>query len=333
MEGEKMELNELFGFDLPENLSIVDSYAKAESKLRGYSKIMCSISGGADSDIMIDILTKLDKQKRIHYVWFDTGIEYQATKDHLETLEKKYGITIERIKPKIPIPLSCRKYGVPFMSKYASQMISRLQKHGFKWENRPYEELVKKFPRCVSGLKWWCNWYEGGKKSQFNIARFSYLKEFMIQNPPTFAISDKCCYNAKKNVAKHYKKENEIQLSIFGVRKAEGGIRMAAYKNCFTADVNGCDEYRPLFWYSDADRKEYEDFFGVCHSRCYEEYGMKRTGCAGCPFGSKFESDLETMKQHEPLLYKAATKIFGDSYEYTRKYRKFKDKCKNGNLT
>ena len=34
------------------------------------------------------------------------------------------------------------------------------------------------------------------------------------------------------------------------------------------------------------------------------------------------------VKQHEPKLYAAACKIFGPSYEYTRKYRKFKEAYK-----
>ena len=52
---------------------------------------------------------------------------------------------------------------------------------------------------------------------------------------------------------------------------------------------------------------------------------MDRTGCAGCPFGRDFEKELEIIKKYEPQLYKAVTNIFGDSYEYTRKYRKFKE--------
>ena len=64
-------------------------------------RAMVSISGGADSDMMLDMLMALDPAKNypnseIHYVWFDTGIEYTATKQHLKALEEKYGIAIER---------------------------------------------------------------------------------------------------------------------------------------------------------------------------------------------------------------------------------------------
>ena len=80
-----------------DNLIISDAFTKADSVLnhKDYKNIACSVSGGADSDIMIDICEKI-KPHGVHYVWFDTGIEYQATKEHLKYLEEHYGITIER---------------------------------------------------------------------------------------------------------------------------------------------------------------------------------------------------------------------------------------------
>ena len=60
-------------------------------------------------------------------------------------------------------------------------------------------------------------------------------------------------------------------------------------------------------------------------------YGLSRTGCAGCPFGRDFEFELEVIKHYEPKLYKAVNYIFGDSYEYTRKYREFRKKMEENN--
>lgn len=60
---------------------------------------------------------------------------------------------------------------------------------------------------------------------------------------------------------------------------------------------------------------------------------MKRTGCVGCPYSPKVMEELEIIRKFEPALYTAAQHIFGDSYEYTRKYREFqkmmKQKTKN----
>ena len=115
-------------------------------------------------------------------------------------------------------------------------------------------------------------------------------------------------------------------MNIYGVRKAEGGARAQAYKSCFDEYTNGCDNYRPLFYYKDGDRYEYELVFDVVHSKCYTEYGLDRTGCAGCPFGKDFELELEIIEQFEPKLFKAANNIFSNSYSYTRAYRKFRNK-------
>ena len=106
---------------------------------------------------MLDICTKCDKDNKIEYVWFDTGLEYQATKDHLKYLEEKYGIKIKPYKAIKPIPLSCKKYGQPFLSKQVSEYIKRLQGHNFKWEDKSFEELYQEYPKCKAALLWWCN--------------------------------------------------------------------------------------------------------------------------------------------------------------------------------
>lgn len=126
----------------------------------------------------------------------------------------------------------------------------------------------------------------------------------------------------KKNVAKNFHKNNEIDLNIYGVRKAEGGIRAGAYKTCFSVSENKTDDYRPIFWYKDGTKIEYETKFKIKHSDCYTKYGFKRTGCC-CPYGRELEQELKATELYEPLLYKAVNNVFKNSYEYTRKYREF----------
>ena len=117
------------------NAEVLNSFVKAEREIERHNTILCSVSGGADSDIVVDMLTKLDDSHKIVYVWFDTGMEYAATKEHLDYLESRYGITIRRESAIIPIPSSCKRYGQPFLSKYVSDMIERLQRHNFQWED------------------------------------------------------------------------------------------------------------------------------------------------------------------------------------------------------
>ena len=197
----------------PVTEEIRNAIIKAWSKIHGYGgektgvpsftpyhKIMVAVSGGADSDIVVDLIERIGHPfSEVHYVFYDTGLEFQATKEHLVYLEKKYGIIIEREKAEIPIPLGIKKYGCPFLSKRVSDYIHRLQKHGFKWEDKPFDELYKEYPKCKTALNWWCNNF--GENSRMNIKQNKWLKEFMIENPPDFLISDGCCKGAKKLTA------------------------------------------------------------------------------------------------------------------------------------
>ena len=319
------------------NLKVFEALIKADNIINRaeYKTILCSISGGADSDIVLDICHKVDRDKKIKYVWFNTGLEYEATKNHLNYLEEKYNIKIERERAIQPIPLTCKKSGQPFLNKYVSNIINRLQKVDFKWEDRPYEELLKEYPTQASAIKWWCNKYteiNGFEKvSRFDIGYNKWLKEFMIQNPPAFAIDNKCCKYAKKDVGHVLEKKYDADLSIIGVRQLEGGIRALAYKNCFSNNDDGIDQFRPVFWFSDDDKKYYEDFFEVIHSDCYTKYGFKRTGCAGCPYNRELDQDMKITKKFEPKLYNAMNNIFRDSYEYTKKYREFYNEMERKN--
>lgn len=316
---------------LPKNNTIINNFIKAFWIINNnaYKKIICTVSGGSDSDVMMDICVRCDVDNKIDYVWFDTGLEYQATKDHLKYLEEKYGVNIIRYRAIKPIPLSCKQYGQPFMSKQVSEFIQRLQRHNFKFEDKSFDELYAEYPKCKSALQWWCN---RNKTYSFNISGHKYLKEFLIAKPPTFNISNKCCKYAKKDVVHKAISENGYDLNIYGVRKAEGGARAKAYKNCFDKNDDASDNYRPLFFYKDDDKIEYELAFDVIHSKCYTEYGLDRTGCAGCPFGKDFEFELDVIEKFEPKLYRAANKIFGDSYEYTRKYREFRKNMDEQNI-
>lgn len=313
----KISLAELLE-NVPCNKIIGDNLIKAYKIVccSGYEKIACSVSGGSDSDIMIDILTKM--RDDIDFIWFDTGMEYEATKEHLDYLDDKYKIKIERIRGTKPIPISCKEYGQPFLSKVVSEYMNRLQSHNFEWEDKPFDELYKKYPNCKSALRWWCNC----QIPSHNIKNNIYLKQFVMENKPYFKISCRCCDYAKKNPAHKLISERKYELKIVGVRKAEGGARSAAYKSCFDNE-NECANYRPLFWYTNADKQEYQAFYEVVNSRCYTEYGLTRTGCVGCPYGRNLEFELEVMEKFEPNLYKAACNVFKDSYEYTRRYREF----------
>ena len=314
------------------NLAIADAAMKCEAVFSGHDKAFVGISGGADSDIVIDICERVRKEQPIElkYSFYNTGIEYDATKRHLDYLEQRYDVKIQRLRALESVPVCCHKYGQPFASKYISMMIQRLQKIGFDWDGSDsYDELWEKYGKCRSGLRWWTNDFGNtGRPCKFDIGYRRHLKEFMTENPPWFRISPKCCEYAKKRTAERSIRESGCDLSVIGIRKSEGGAR-AIQNKCFDRGAHGeIDTYRPIFWFTDADRIAYEELFGIVHSDCYTKWGFKRTGCVGCPFSRNLESDMETTEQFEPRIHKAACKVFADSYEYTRMFNEFKTQRK-----
>lgn len=311
--------------------TIQNAYYKARTILSVYDTVEVSLSGGSDSDVMLDLLYNIAKDRgwkdKYKYVFFDTGIEYEATKRHLDYLEQRYGITIDRVRSNVPVPLGCKQYGLPFLSKYVSEMIDRLQSVNFDFANDGYHSfhyLIEKYPNTISALRWWCDereQNEDGSPSQFSINRFPFLKAFLIENPPPFRISAMCCKGAKKDTAHDYDESHKIELKCTGERKAEGGAR-ASKNSCFDESSH---KLKPIFWFDDETKQVYEQQHNIVHSDCYTVYGFKRTGCAGCPFNSRFANDVAIAEKYEPKLAKAIKNIFGQSYEYTEAYKRYKE--------
>lgn len=207
--------------------------------------------------------------------------------------------------------------GFRFFTKNDSEFISRLRRHGFDFSS----------DICDNGYRG--DEFYWNEKSRTSVRHAAGLKEFLQAVPPEFTISPKCCDYAKKNTAKAVVKQIGATLDCVGTRKSEGGIRSVVLKSCFSEGKTGeADKFRPIFWFTDADKAEYEEFCEVRHSDCYEKWHFKRTGCACCPFGTGFEKELEVVRREEPALYNLANKVFGQSYDYTRRYRQFKEEFK-----
>lgn len=313
----------------PENLVIQDSLGKCYQNVQTHENIFAAISGGWDSDILMDMIIRCGGIGKTTFGFFNTGLEYKATKNHIKFLQEKYGVEIKIIPPTKPIPICVKEYGIPFWSKHVSEMMERLQRHNFQWEDAPLEVLEAKYPGCRSALRWWCNDHGiPGKRSKFNISYVPGLKEFIMAHPPKFRVSNKCCKYAKKDPAKSFVGSANCDLNCTGIRKNEGGVRSGKYTSCYTQALSGPDQYRPIFWYSDADKIAYDRHYGLTHSDCYKVWGMKRTGCAGCPFGQKCFEEIELARIYEPNFYKAMLAIFGPSYEYKAQFYEFRKQLK-----
>lgn len=318
-------------------------------RLKQHPKAICSYSGGADSDIMIDLIEQTRKMFNlppVKYVFFNTGLEMQATKDHVKRTAEKYGVEIQEVRPKVNIVQATRKYGLPFVSKIMSAGLS-------EWQNKEipltiaqeYEEaedkiakraeLKARYPKCESVINFLCCCNSAGEPRpniQLVINSSKYMRDFIAENPPTFKISAKCCDYCKKQIA--HKVQKDYDMVITGERRDEGGMRSVPRKDnttlCFTETSSGQYRLRPLYYVSDKDKAWYKEHYNIRYSDAYEVYGLTRTGCCGCPISYKAVEDLEKIGKYEPNVVKAAWNIFGDSYRYRKAYNDYKEERKKG---
>ena len=328
-------------FNAPEKFqAIVSIIAK---RLREHPKAICSYSGGADSDILIDIIERTRSVfglPPVKYVFFNTGLEMKATKDHVKVIAEKYGVEIEEVRPKVGIVQAVREHGVPFVSKIMSAGLEGWQKKQIplsiadEYEQAEDKvakrlELSGRFPKCESIINFLCCCNSEGEPRpniQLVINSSKYMRDFIGEHPPDFQISAQCCDYCKKQVA--HEAQKDFEMIITGERRDEGGMRSVPRKDntalCFTETSSGQYRLRPLYYVSDKDKTWYKEYYGIRYSDAYEVYGLTRTGCCGCPISYKAVDDLELIRPYEPYVVQAAWNIFGKSYEYRKKYNAYK---------
>lgn len=328
-------------FEAPQKFQAIMSIIAR--RLKEHPNAICSYSGGSDSDIMIDLIERTRKAFElppIKYVFFNTGLEMKATKDHVKATAEKYGVEIEEARPKINIVQASRLHGIPFVSKIMSAGLEGWQKKSLplsitdeyaEAEDKAAKrrELKECYPGCEATINFLCCCNSAGEPRpniQLVINSSKYMLDFIKQNPPDFKISAKCCDYCKKQTA--HRVQRDYEMIITGERRDEGGMRSVPRKDntalCFGEAANGQYRLRPLFYVSDADKAWYKEHYNIRYSDAYEVYGLTRTGCCGCPISYKAVEDLEKIRPYEPNVVKAAWNIFGKSYEYRRKYNEYK---------
>ena len=330
-------------YDAPRKFQAIQSIVAR--RLREHPKAICSYSGGSDSDIMIDLIERTRRifnLPPVKYVFFNTGLEMKATKDHVKATAEKYGVEIEEVRPKVNIVRATREHGIPFVSKIMSAGLEGWQKKGIplsiaeeydKADDKAAKrkELKERYPGCESTINFLCCCNASGEPRpniQLVINSSKYMRDFISEYPPDFQISAKCCDYCKKQIA--HKIQNGYDMIITGERRDEGGMRSVPRKDntslCFTETSSGQFRLRPLFYVSDADKAWYKEYYGIRYSDAYEVYGLTRTGCCGCPISYKAVDDLEKIRPFEPNVVKAAWNIFGKSYLYRQQYVAYKKK-------
>ena len=335
-------------FNAPAKFAAIQSIIA--KRLIQYPNAICSYSGGSDSDIMlhlIETVRKIFNLPPIHYCFFNTGLEMEATKRQVRKMEELYGVKITSHSPKKGIVQAVREYGQPFVSKIMSAGLEGVQKKNIplsiaaeyaEAEDKAAKraELKKRYPKCESTINFLCGCNSAGEPRpdiQLVINSSKYMLDFITENPIPFQVSSKCCGCCKKQVA--HRVQKSFDMIITGERRDEGGMRSVPRKDntsmCFSETTDGKYRLRPLYYVSDADKQWYKDYYGIRYSDAYEVYGLTRTGCCGCSISAKAIEDLEKIRPFEPNLVKAAWNVFGDSYRYRQQYNKYKVLRRNCN--
>ena len=301
--------------DIDTASAIIRTCRKIEEHFEDHENIFVSVSGGSDSDCIVHLICTYFPEYiyKCHFVFIDTGLEFAATRRHIIDLQTKYNIKIETIRGK-SVVWSVKNNGVPFLNKARSKSLSMYLRGTPKGHYLVFEANGSYF-----------------KFSENERKLALYLKEHGIK------VSAKCCDISKKKPAHDYCNRHKIDMTITGERKQEGGVRAVQYTSCFHTYNNGsADKFMPIYHWTDAQKKQFKETEEIKYSDCYELYGMKRTGCCGCPFGKDTYEELRIMSEYEPQLYKACISVFGVSYKLTdlfecRKRKKYFEKIEKTN--
>lgn len=157
-----------------------------------------SFSGGKDSLVMSYLIDLSIPNNSIPRVFVDTGIEFNLLRKFVKKLAEKDS-RIKIIYPKKNISVMLKEKGYPFKSKEHSQIVGTYQKLGDKSIYAQSYLNGKRFIQCPQKL------------------RYQFSPNFKLK------ISDKCCFELKKEPCENFSKENKKTISIVGIRKAEGG--------------------------------------------------------------------------------------------------------------
>lgn len=313
-----------------------------------YGKVLVWLTGKPESTILFHICNELDKEKKCEYVYFYTEITLGADMEHyMGYLSEKYNQEIVLREIDGIVQNTCNKFGVPFLSIVVSYNIARLQEMDFKWEDEKFEVLCKKYLKEVDrpsnrntieidgkfykgsygALRWWCNQYDS---KVYNINKYGYLKEFIMNNPPDFRISDKCCKEVIKKPLHQYATKNEFEIVIYDSINVKGSIRDNKGSQFIKANFinRKYDQYMPLFGLTQKDIVEYKELYDLKFSDSYEVYHNNGGGCIGCPYGGYYgiQQDMRLAERFAQGPGMFAKKIFGKSYDYTKRYTEYAEK-------
>lgn len=250
-----------------------------------------SFSGGKDSTILHYLIDLALPNNNIPRVYANTGLEYIDMVKFVKNLAEKDNrfVILNQTRN---IKETLNKYGYPFKSKEFSLRVEQFN----KGTNANY---LKKYLDKDNDSKFKCP------------KRLKYIFEVRGR----YNISNLCCYKLKKDLMKHWQKENHKTIAITGMRNEEGGNRERL--GCLT---NNNTMFHPLIVVSEEFENEFikQNNIKLCRLY-YPPFNFKRTGCKGCPYNIFLQKDLDTMSKYLPAERKQCELIWKPIYDEYRR--------------
>lgn len=328
------------------NLIIQNAFEDLQMILESdeYNKVLVWLTGKRESTILFHMCNMLDKGNKCKYIFFYTDVTLGADMEHMEYLGNKYNQEILIGDISGIVKDTCNEYGEPFLSMVVSYNIARLQEMDFEWEDKPFEVLCNEYLEIVDkpsnkntfemngkyykgsygALRWWCNQYDS---KVYNINKNAYLKEFIMENPPEFRISDKCCKEVIKKPLHKYATKNKFDIVLTDSMDIKGSMKSKRGNKFIKANYinKKYDQYMPLFNFSEKDIMEYKNLYDLKFSDSYEVYHNTGGICIGCPYGGLdgINADMRMTERFAQGTGMRAKKVFENSYKYTKEYTEY----------
>lgn len=104
------------------NYTIYTSMCKAQRILMQSYDPICSISGGSDSDIVLDLIHKVDEDSKVKYFWIDTDLNTSQQRN-ISTILNRNTASLSSVSS--PTSLSRLVYGSTVFLSCRSMFLSK----------------------------------------------------------------------------------------------------------------------------------------------------------------------------------------------------------------
>lgn len=252
-----------------------------KAKINPSEYILC-YSGGKDSHFLYWFIKEWLHDKEIEVVGVNTSFEIPEIRDRII---KNSDVVLFPMKHRDEIKT---EYGIPCFSKQQDEYIYRYQR-GNRSENTM---------RAINGENVTMNLNKRARK--------------LLLDGTLHKVSNKCCYWHKEKPMIDYARKHG-KKSIIGVRGDESNTRKAKYTSCMRTNGN----FTPLYDFSDDLMDLIYDVYKIEVPKCYNY--LKRSGCAGCPYGRNVETELslipEAQRYHAIKFFKESYDVLGVNYK------------------